>query len=47
LFHFAIIPFWTSEMPRAVIISDSGKEHVAPAVSNTCQIQHQLQNFTN
>lgn len=25
LFHFAIIPFFTSEVPRAVTISDSGK----------------------
>lgn len=38
LFHFAIIPFWTTEAPGAATISDSSKENVAQAVSNTCQI---------
>lgn len=38
LFHFAIIPFGASEVPRTVTISDSGKENVAPAVSNTYEI---------
>lgn len=36
-FQLADIPFWTTEVPRAVTISDSGKENVAPGVSNTCQ----------
>lgn len=47
LFRFAIISFWTSEVPGAVTISDSGKENVAPSVSNTHQIQHQLQKAAN
>lgn len=37
-FQFADSPFWTTEVPRAVTISDFGKENVAPGVSNTCQI---------
>lgn len=36
-FQFADIPFWTTGVPWAVTISDSGKENVAPGVSNTCQ----------
>lgn len=38
LFHFAIIPFWTTEAPGAATISDSSKENVAQAVSNTSNL---------
>lgn len=38
LFHFAIIQFWTAKVPRAVTISESRKENVAPAASSTRQM---------
>lgn len=37
-FQVAGFPFWITEVPRAVTISDCGKENAAPGVSNTCQI---------